>query len=150
MPKASYESGSIVESGTIITLRTDTANAQIYYSTDGTDPTLDTLDNLLKYTEEGIMISRTVTVKAVAYREDLQLSKTGTFQYVVDTIPAVEARKKQRRRQKQKHFMIQTHPDLPEQMILKRQLMKKECSEKVNAVPLFPAQMHLLRMIRCW
>ena len=52
MPKASYESGSIVESGTIITLRTDTANAQIYYSTDGTDPTLDTLDNLLKYTEE--------------------------------------------------------------------------------------------------
>ena len=93
MPKASYESGSIVESGTIITLRTDTANAQIYYSTDGTDPTLDTLDNLLKYTEEGIMISRTVTVKAVAYREDLQLSKTGTFQYVVDTIPAVEAKK---------------------------------------------------------
>lgn len=93
MPKASYESGSIVEPGTIITLRTDTANAQIYYSTDGTDPTLDTLDNLLKYTEEGIMISRTVTVKAVAYREDLQLSKTGTFQYVVDTIPAVEAKK---------------------------------------------------------
>ena len=39
------------------------------------------------------MISRTVTVKAVAYREDLQLSKTGTFQYVVDTIPAVEAKK---------------------------------------------------------
>lgn len=93
MPKASYESGSTVEPGTIITLRTDTANAQIYYSTDGTDPTLDTLDNLLKYTEEGIMISRTVTVKAVAYREDLQLSKTGTFQYVVDTIPAVEAKK---------------------------------------------------------
>lgn len=93
MPKASYESGSIVEPGTIITLRTDTANAQIYYSTDGTDPTLDTLDNLLKYTEEGIMISRTVTVKAVAYREDLQLSKTGTFQYVVDTILAVEAKK---------------------------------------------------------
>ena len=93
MPKASYESGSIVEPGTIVTLRTDTANAQIYYSTDGTDPTLDTLDNLLKYTEEGIMISRTVTVKAVAYREDLQLSKTGTFQYVVDTIPAVEAKK---------------------------------------------------------
>ncbi len=93
MPKASYESGSIVEPGTIVTLRTDTANAQIYYSTDGTDPTLVTLDNLLKYTEEGIMISRTVTVKAVAYREDLQLSKTGTFQYVVDTIPAVEAKK---------------------------------------------------------
>ena len=93
MPKASYESGSTVEPGTIITLRTDTANAQIYYSTDGTDPTLDTLDNLLKYTEEGIIISRTVTVKAVAYREDLQLSKTGTFQYVVDTIPAVEAKK---------------------------------------------------------
>ena len=93
MPKASYESGSALGPGTVVTLRTDTANAQIYYSTDGTDPTLDTLDMLLKYTEEGIIVSRTVTVKAVAYREDLQLSKVGTFQYLVDTIPAVEAKK---------------------------------------------------------
>lgn len=93
MPKASYESGSALEPGTVVTLRTDTANAQIYYSTDGTDPTLDTLDILLKYTEEGIIVNRTVTVKAVAYREDLQLSKVGTFQYLVDTIPAVEAKK---------------------------------------------------------
>ena len=93
MPKASYESGSALEPGTVVTLRTDTANAQIYYSTDGTDPTLDTLDMLLKYTEEGIIVSRTVTVKAVAYRENLQLSKVGTFQYLVDTIPAVEAKK---------------------------------------------------------
>lgn len=93
MPKASYESGSALDPGTVVTLRTDTANAQIYYSTDGTDPTLDTLDMLLKYTEEGIIVSRTVTVKAVAYREDLQLSKVGTFQYLVDTIPAVEAKK---------------------------------------------------------
>lgn len=93
MPKASYESGSALEPGTVVTLRTDTANAQIYYSTDGTDPTLDTLDMLLKYTEEGIIVNRTVTVKAVAYREDLQLSKVGTFQYLVDTIPAVEAKK---------------------------------------------------------
>ena len=93
MPKASYESGSALDPGTVVTLRTDTANAQIYYSTDGTDPTLDTLDMLLKYTEEGIIVNRTVTVKAVAYREDLQLSKVGTFQYLVDTIPAVEAKK---------------------------------------------------------
>ncbi len=93
MPKASYESGSALEPGTVVTLRTNTANAQIYYSTDGTDPTLDTLDMLLKYTEEGIIVNRTVTVKAVAYREDLQLSKVGTFQYLVDTIPAVEAKK---------------------------------------------------------
>ena len=93
MPKASYESGSALEPGTVVTLRTDTSNAQIYYSTDGTDPTLDTLDMLLKYTEEGIIVNRTVTVKAVAYRENLQLSKVGTFQYLVDTIPAVEAKK---------------------------------------------------------
>lgn len=93
MPKASYESGSALEPGTVVTLRTDTANAQIYYSTDGTDPTLDTLDMLLKYTEEGIIVNRTVTIKAVAYRENLQLSKVGTFQYLVDTIPAVEAKK---------------------------------------------------------
>ena len=93
MPEASYESGSNMDPGTVVTLRTDTANAQIYYSTDGTDPTLDNLSSLLKYTEEGIVISRTVTIKAVAYREDLQLSKVGTYQYLVDTIPAVEAKK---------------------------------------------------------
>lgn len=93
MPEASYESGSTMDPGTVVTLRTDTANAQIYYSTDGTDPTLDNLSSLLKYTEEGIVISRTVTIKAVAYREDLQLSKVGTYQYLVDTIPAVEAKK---------------------------------------------------------
>lgn len=92
-PEASYESGSTMDPGTVVTLRTDTANAQIYYSTDGTDPTLDNLSSLLKYTEEGIVISRTVTIKAVAYREDLQLSKVGTYQYLVDTIPAVEAKK---------------------------------------------------------
>lgn len=89
-PVSSEEDGSILEPGTVITLRTDTMDAEIYYSTDGTDPSLDNLDNLMEYTEDGIRIGRTVTIKAAAYREDMQLSGISTYNYVVETIPAVE------------------------------------------------------------
>jgi hypothetical protein len=98
-PEASEESDSVLEPGTVVTLRTDTDNAQIYYSTDGTEPTLDNLDHMLTYTEDGITINRTVTIKAVAYREDLQLSAIGSFQYLVETIPAVEVRQQQEAQQ---------------------------------------------------
>ncbi|MDO4261633.1 MAG: chitobiase/beta-hexosaminidase C-terminal domain-containing protein, partial [Eubacteriales bacterium] len=91
-PEASIADGSVVEPGTQVLLQTETSGAVIYYSTDGTEPTLDNLDQMLEYTE-GITLNRTVTVKAAAYREDLQLSEVGTFSYVVETIPAVEQKK---------------------------------------------------------
>lgn len=89
-PTASREDGAVLDPGTVVSLYTDTADAVIYYSTDGTEPTLDNMESLLEYTEEGITVNRTVTVKAVAYREDLQLSDVSEFYYEVDTIPAVE------------------------------------------------------------
>lgn len=89
-PTASREDGAVLDPGTVVSLYTDTADAVIYYSTDGTEPTLDNMESLLEYTEEGIAVNRTVTVKAVAYREDLQLSDVSEFYYEVDTIPAVE------------------------------------------------------------
>lgn len=89
-PTASREDGAVLDPGTVVSLYTDTADAVIYYSTDGTEPTLDNMESLLEYTEEGIAVNRTVTIKAVAYREDLQLSDVSEFYYEVDTIPAVE------------------------------------------------------------
>lgn len=89
-PTASHEDDTVLEPGTIVALSTDTMEAAIYYSTDGTDPTLDNLEDMLEYTEEGITVNRTVTIKAVSYREDMQLSSVGTFNYIVEKIPAVE------------------------------------------------------------
>lgn len=89
-PTASHEDGTVLEPGTIVALHTDTESARIYYSTNGTDPTLDNLDDMQLYTEDGIPVYRTVTIKAVAYREDMQLSAVETYTYRVDTIPAVE------------------------------------------------------------
>lgn len=97
-PEASEESGATLEPGTVVYLTTGSKNAAIYYSTDGTDPTRDNLENLTLYTDEGITIRRTVTIKAVAYDETMQLSKVGTFQYIVDTIPAVEQKKAEEER----------------------------------------------------
>lgn len=92
-PTATLEDGSILEPGSHISLFTDTPSAVIYYSTDGTDPTLDNLEHMIEYTEDGISIQRSVTIKAVAYRADMQLSNVSTYHYVVETIPAVEVRK---------------------------------------------------------
>lgn len=62
----------------------------IYYSTDGTKPTLKNLDQLLVYTSDGISINRNVSIKAVAYKEGQQLSNVLELEYVVNKIPAVE------------------------------------------------------------
>lgn len=62
----------------------------IYYSTDGTKPTSQNLDNLLVYTTDGISINRNVTIKAVGYKEGYQLSNVLELEYVVNKIPAVE------------------------------------------------------------
>lgn len=92
-PTASHETGTVLEPGTIVALHTNTSGAEIYYSTDGTEPTMDNLDSMTLYTEEGITINRTVTILAVAYRKDMQLSAVTELNYQVDTIPAVEQKK---------------------------------------------------------
>ncbi|MBR5509419.1 MAG: chitobiase/beta-hexosaminidase C-terminal domain-containing protein [Lachnospiraceae bacterium] len=91
-PSANLADMSVLEPGTIVLLRTNTPDAEIYYSTDGTVPSLTNLDDMLLYQEDGITISRSVTIKAVSYREDLQLSNVGVWNYVVEKIPAVEIR----------------------------------------------------------
>lgn len=97
-PTASMEDGSVLDPGTVLSLSTETSGAEIYYSTDGTEPTLDNLENLLLFNEDGITVNRTVTVKAVAYREDLQLSDVSEYNYTVETIPAVEQKRAEEER----------------------------------------------------
>lgn len=97
-PTASMEDGSVLDPGTVLSLSTETSGAEIYYSTDGTEPTLDNLENLLQFNGDGITVNRTVTVKAVAYREDLQLSDVSEYNYTVETIPAVEQKRAEEER----------------------------------------------------
>ena len=92
-PTASHDTGTVLEPGTVVALHTDTSGAEIYYSTDGTEPTGDNLDSMTLYTEDGITVNRTVTILAAAYREDMQLSAVTELYYQVDTIPAVEQKK---------------------------------------------------------
>ncbi len=89
-PTASHDTNTVLEPGTVVALHTDTSGAEIYYSTDGTEPTRDNLNSMTLYTEEGITINRTVRIQAAAYREDMQLSAVTELYYQVDTIPAVE------------------------------------------------------------
>lgn len=92
-PTASHDTGTVLEPGTVVALHTDTSGAEIYYSTDGTEPTRDNLDSMTLYTEDGITVNRTITILAAAYREDMQLSAVTELYYQVDTIPAVEQKK---------------------------------------------------------
>ena len=89
-PGADKEDKQILEAGTTVKLQSATADATIYYTTDGTEPTLERLEDVLQYDGSGIEIHRSVTIKAVAYRKDLQLSNVATWNYVVNSIPAVE------------------------------------------------------------
>lgn len=89
-PTSDQKDADVLEPGTKVLLDSKTRNATIYYTVDGTEPALERLDSLMVYEHEGIEINRSVTIKAVAYREDLQLSDIATWNYFVDVIPAVE------------------------------------------------------------
>src|SRR5699024_7765959 len=68
----------MVPSGTEITLNTQTENADIYYTIDGTDPD----ENSLHYTEP-IIIEEATTIRAIAVLEELLPSEINEFAYDV-------------------------------------------------------------------
>jgi hypothetical protein len=84
-PTPSLPSGSLV-AGTQINLTSTTEGASIYYSTDGTDPSEDTLGNLFPY-EAPITISRPVTIKMFAVKDGLHTSVVNTVTYTVQDPP---------------------------------------------------------------
>lgn len=81
MPFSSVISGSVVAHGTEITLSTDTPDAAIYYTLDGTCPCLD--GSRMPYTGP-ISVTEDMVVKAQAFKEGLAPSEIAVFHYIVD------------------------------------------------------------------
>lgn len=82
MPKASIESGTVVEPGTKVTLSTTTENATIYYTTDGSCP-CDESSRMLY--DKPIEINDNVTIKAVAVKDGYEDSDIATFVYFIES-----------------------------------------------------------------
>lgn len=76
---AASHPSSIVSKGTEITLSTPTAEAVIYYTTDGSEPTV---ENGTRYSGP-IVIDQTTTIKAIAVLEGMESSNVVTFTYTV-------------------------------------------------------------------
>ncbi|WP_338453034.1 chitobiase/beta-hexosaminidase C-terminal domain-containing protein [Niallia oryzisoli] len=74
---ASAEEGLIAK-GTEVTLTSNTPDATIYFTTDGTEPT--ETSNVYR---EPIIINKDMTVKAIAVKEGLTNSKVSTYKYTV-------------------------------------------------------------------
>lgn len=69
-----------VKAGTVVSLASATPGATIYYTIDGTSPTMDSQ----KYDgASGINISAAVTIKAVAVKEGYDPSPEATFAYTI-------------------------------------------------------------------
>lgn len=76
--QASPASGTYVGS-TSVTLATTTANAEIFYTLDGTVPTAQST----KYDGQPITISKDTTLKVIVKAQDGKLSEVSTFEYKI-------------------------------------------------------------------
>ncbi len=75
-PVTASPQGGKVPAGTEVTLQTSTPDANIYYTTDGSEPD----ENSTLY-ESAITIDEAVTVKAIADKDGLETSKVAQFEY---------------------------------------------------------------------
>lgn len=80
-PAASPAPGTL-EKGSTVELTTGTEGATIYYTTDGTAPTI----NSSKYANP-IAVNDSVTIKAVAVKGNMRNSEPAAFEYTVSNIP---------------------------------------------------------------
>ncbi len=82
-PKASRVSGTEVYRGTKIQLSSDTKDATIYYTLDGSNPGDENNENVLVYNSDQpiIIASDNVTIKAIARGNDLTDSEVKEFSY---------------------------------------------------------------------
>ena len=80
-PISSIESGSEVRPNTEVYLSSETENAEIWYTTDGSSP-LDG-ENRLLYDGSPIIISHNVTIHAIAVAEDMTPSDISEFVFTV-------------------------------------------------------------------
>lgn len=78
--------GGAVEAGTKVAITTATEGATIFYTTDGTEPTIESTE----YTGE-IEITAAMTIKAIAVKEGLNNSVVATASYTIVDPNATEA-----------------------------------------------------------
>ena len=82
LPIASIASGSVVEKGTGIALSCSTKGSTIYYTLDGSCPCDDTPARKV-YDGSPIIITQSVTIKAMATAPDMYDSEIAEFTYIV-------------------------------------------------------------------
>ncbi len=86
-PRASLASGIEVESGTTVALTCETANAVIYYTLDGSCP----CDGSTRFTyTTPIVIDKDLTIKAIAFNQELGESEIVTYIYKVKNVDETE------------------------------------------------------------
>ena len=78
MPDANWKSGTELKKGTRISLTTEEADATIYYTLDGTEPTI----NSQIYTAP-IVVNEEITIKAFAVKDGYKDSEVATFHYTI-------------------------------------------------------------------
>ena len=76
-PVANPAAGSI-QAGTIVTLRSSLNGAMIFYTTDGTEPTIES-----EPYANGIVVNEDVTIKAIAAKDGFAVSEAMTASYTV-------------------------------------------------------------------
>lgn len=81
--KASPAAGEVY-TGTKVTLSTDTPNATIYYTTDGSEPMI---DSSVYNASTGIVVNEAVTIKAFGTATDLDDSEVANFAYTMKAAP---------------------------------------------------------------
>lgn len=82
---AANPKGGFVAAGTSVSLATNTSSASIYYTVDGSTPTV---ANAVYYTAP-ITIDKTLTIKAIAVKAGIADSEVMSESYTVDTTPPV-------------------------------------------------------------
>jgi len=83
-PTADPANGATVANNSFVTLRTETADATIYYTTDGTMPTVDSASGT-SVKISGVQ-GGTVTVKAIAVKNGMRKSATMIATYTISSV----------------------------------------------------------------
>lgn len=86
-PQSSIENGSEVKEGATVELTSDSENAEIWYTTDGSDPS--TSSTSIKYTSP-IVIDSDITIKAYTTASGYLDSDVVEFRYTVKTLSGVD------------------------------------------------------------
>ena len=84
IPICNVETGSIVPSGSIVTLSSSVSGAQVYYTLNGEDPTVSS-----KLYESPIIVESDMTIKAIAVKEGEKNSPIAVIEIKVEKIYSI-------------------------------------------------------------